>query len=207
MAADVFERLLARARGERSAAPAFEERAHREAGGGEIHEGDIVELRHPASVVFQGRDWLLRRGIVDRFTRIQHDPASRWDEAANVAFVLKGTSPRGAGGHLLQPHCVVHQFRLGELRYVGRAPVELRDRCRGNDDRATLRGELGHFKTPPSHALGFGLGRTRLSRWADEMRRLIARLSVTSDPAMRAILEARAVKLDHMMEQYGKLRR
>jgi hypothetical protein len=47
----------------------------------------------------------------------------------------------------------------------------------------------------------------RAERWANELRRIMRRLRVERDASVRDVLEARAVKLDHLMSVYWTLGR
>jgi hypothetical protein len=200
---DVFERVLAaRAR----AAPAT---AHDDARGNEITRGAIVRRAgsHPQpAITTRGSTRLApssARGIVQRTGWVDATGQFRTFYpqllgAASTAVVEvdwpsgppPGLSPRQQRTWR-SSYCYTDQPQPGRLIVVGHA----------------------HHIPKCEEKLGDGAGwsprpimtaTTAMAKWASEMERIMARLQSATDLEVRAILEARAVKLDHLMAVYGR---
>jgi hypothetical protein len=181
---------------------------------GEIFAGDIVEMRpgvtwqydagpsRPHSVrrdvIVARRHTAVRRGIVERIAGTDNGLI------ALVTFVgQRRWTPLTEPAARLT--CVTYQFHVRDLRFIGESTKDLRHRCRtAQHGRNTEFGEEGGF-----YRVARSFNREAPAgpeRWAGEMERLLERLKTERDPRFIEILEARAVKLDHLLSIYGSLR-
>jgi hypothetical protein len=186
----VFERLLVRDAGR--AAPVLPAESIDNVRGDRFRVGTIV--RH-LGAVSPGHG---PRGIVQRVAPIATVRAGAAVHVAWAAPAVHGTSTRGM--------CIDEIEHIDVLVPIGQAHDAPPCVSESGDAFTGYGPHWGHW-------FQGGLPRSRrgatspVTKWAVEMAILVERLKYERHPKAREVLEARAVKLDHLMSVYGTLGR